>query len=563
MNKNISKFSLSNYTLAIQIVIINFITAALVLIFLIFFNYSLLNSNKNIKIKTNEIEFQIKDIANYLSNNAVIRIPEFNEENCSRSINSFNDPKENSCGEIILSEPQLDPFSTQNYLISNYLNQENNIKIYNVDLIKYSDTNNLYLKEDVIEIDLKEESKKNNFFEKYREKYLIFFNRFQLSFNKKELSKSIYNYKGDISLVLETIKTEKNFSKIFEIEKNNLSLISVSPIINNNNIYGVILITGNLLIENSQSGINSFNSFNLFLVIMLLMFLISFYFSRSIVNPIKTLALIVKKEQNKFNKNHENILYPIRNDEIGDLSNEIKNMSKDLKMQITELENFAADVSHELKNPLASLKSSNELLIQNKIQNKDKGLLLKNIEKDIEQMNRLISDISNYTRTQAEIEEESFSKFDLVELIEELKNSFIINSKNINIDFKFLEKKVYINANREKLAQVFINIVNNSFSFSPANSKILIDLQSQKNYVIIYFVDQGPGIALDLSEKIFERFYSDRPSEIVSSDEFHSGLGLSISKKILDSFYGSINLSSYQPEGYKGACFEIKIPLKD
>ena len=563
MNKNISKFSLSNYTLAIQIVIINFITAALVLIFLIFFNYSLLNSNKNIKIKTNEIEFQIKDIANYLSNNAVIRIPEFNEENCSRSINSFDESEENSCGQIILSEPQLDPFSTQNYLITNYLNQQNNIKIYDIDLIKYSDTNNLYLKEDVIEIDLKEESKKNNFFEKYREKYLIFFNRFQISFNKKELSKSISNYKGDISLVLETIKTEKNFSKIFEIEKNNLSIISVSPIINNNNIYGVILITGNLLIENSQSGVNSFNLFNLFLVIMLLMFLISFYFSRSIVNPIKTLALIVKKEQNKFNKNLDNILYPIRNDEIGDLSNEIKNMSKDLKMQITELENFAADVSHELKNPLASLKSSNELLIQNKIENKDKELLLNNIEKDIEQMNRLISDISNYTRTQAEIEEESFSKFDLVELIEELKNSFMINSKNINIDFKSLKKPVYINANREKLAQVFINIVNNSFSFYPANSKILIDLQSQTNYVIIYFADQGPGIALDLSEKIFERFYSDRPSEIVSSDEFHSGLGLSISKKILDSFYGSINLSSYQPEGYKGACFEIKIPLKD
>ena len=160
MNKNISKFSLSNYTLAIQIVIINFITAALVLIFLIFFNYSLLNSNKNIKIKTNEIESQIKDIANYLSNNAVIRIPEFNEENCSRSINSFDESEENSCGQIILSEPQLDPFSTQNYLITNYLNQQNNIKIYDIDLIKYSDTNNLYLKEDVIEIDLEEESKK-------------------------------------------------------------------------------------------------------------------------------------------------------------------------------------------------------------------------------------------------------------------------------------------------------------------------------------------------------------------------------------------------------------------
>ena len=132
VNNKISNLSLSNYSLAIQIVVINLFTTIIGLFFLFFFNYFLLTNNTNIQNKINQINVQMQDITNYLQNNAIIRIPQFNEENCQRSIQS--DTNNNlGCGEIILSEPQLDPFSTQNYLVSKHLNQKNNIRIYNID----------------------------------------------------------------------------------------------------------------------------------------------------------------------------------------------------------------------------------------------------------------------------------------------------------------------------------------------------------------------------------------------------------------------------------------------
>ena len=133
------------------------------------------------------------------------------------------------------------------------------------------------------------------------------------------------------------------------------------------------------------------------------MFLLSIIFTRSIIRPIKALSYLVKVEKDKFNPPLNALNYPVRNDEIGGLSNNIQNMSRELKSQINELEKFAADVAHELKNPLANLKTSNELLAENKIKSEDKKLLFNNIIKDIDRMNRLISDISDYTRTQAEI----------------------------------------------------------------------------------------------------------------------------------------------------------------
>ena len=393
VNNKISNLSLSNYSLAIQIVIINIFTTIIGLFFLFFFNYFLLTNNTNIQNKINQINVQMQDITNYLQNNAIIRIPQFNEENCQRSIQS--DTNNNlGCGEIILSEPQLDPFSTQNYLISKHLNQKNNIRIYNIDLIKYVDSEDLYMSSDVSEVDIEKKFTKGNFFKLYKTNYLSLFNNIQRYFDKQEILKSIDPYIEDIALITETIKKRKSFSKIFEIEKENLLFTKLSPIAKNNNIYGVVLINGNLIQENTESGLTSFNLLNLFLIIVFFMFFLSFLFSKSIINPIQALSVIAKKERDKFINYSNNLKYPIRNDEIGILSKEIENMSKDLKLRINELENFAADVSHELKNPLASLKSANELLINNKITKDDKLLLLQNIRKDVEQMNNLISDIS-------------------------------------------------------------------------------------------------------------------------------------------------------------------------
>ena len=116
-----------------------------------------------------------------------------------------------------------------------------------------------------------------------------------------------------------------------------------------------------------------------------------------------------------------------------------------------------------------------------------------------------------------------------------------------------------IQANRDKLAQVFINLIENSFSFAPLKSNLFIDLLIEDDNAVIYIADQGKGINMNVKEKIFERFYTDRSYE----SGYHSGLGLSISKKIMESFFGSIELSNNHLKNYNGACFKLKLPLKD
>ncbi len=571
VNKKLSRLSLSYYSLATQIIIINLFTAIIGLSFLVFFNYFLLTNNSKIEIKAKQINMQTNEITTYLQKNAVKRIPQFNEEECKR-LNNLDKKNQNNisfnCGAKILSEPLLDPSATQDYLFSKFLNLNNHIRIYDVNLIKYADTESFFSAAEVVEVTIQElpndiEDQKNpediNIFTKYKEQYFSLFHKLQLFFDNKKLLKDSTDFREDINLAVETLKKQKILSKIFKIDNNHFYLTKLSPIIINNNIYGIVIVSGNLIQANPEAALTSFNLLNLFLIIIFFMFVLSTFFSKSIVNPIKILSKIVKIEQDKLIQISNNLNYPIRNDEIGSLSKEIKNMSLDLKLRINELENFAADVSHELKNPLASLKSSNELLLENKIKSEQKFLLLNNIQKDIERMNRLISDISNYALTQIEIDGELFIKFDLIELIKELIQSFSNNIKKIKINFKYENNPTLVRANRDKLAQVFINLIDNSFSFSPIESELSIIQLIENNSVIIYIIDQGKGIDKKVKEKIFDRFYTDRSH----TSEFHSGLGLSISKKIIESFFGSIELSDFYLKGYNGACFKLKLPLKE
>ena len=575
VSNNIKKISLSNYSLTTQIIIINILTALLGCIFLLLINYLLISNNNNLDKQINNIASDLNRITIFLSNNAIKRVPQFNVENCD--INSSN--AETECGEKFFSDPQLDPTLTQKYLLENYLYGIHKVKIYDDSWIRYADTEDIFISEDVVEIDNKQtlsnldiflsrkgsdEDKitenKDSLFNKYKENYLDLFNNLQKYFNNKFLSKiGVGKYKSEILLVQETIKKIANVSYLYKDENQDTILVSSAPIIKSGNTYGVAIVSGILKSENNESGLISFNLINLFIIIIFIMFFLSLLFSQSIVSPIKILSKILRSERDKSNKKNNKLTYPERNDEIGILSDDIHSMSEDLKNRISEIEGFAADVSHELKNPLASLKSSNELLVENKISNEKKYLLLRNMQKDIDRMNVLITDISRYTLTQVEIDEELFYNFDVVEFLNDFLEPYFTNTKNIKINFEFEKKISMINANKDKLAQVLSNLIDNSLSYSPQNSEILIEQKTTDKDVIISFFDQGSGINASLKNKIFERFYTDRE---VNQDK-HSGLGLSIAKKIIESFSGSLKLNNVKSEKYFGACFSIILPLID
>ncbi len=551
VNNASKNFFLSNYSLTYQLIIINLFTAILGMIFLIIFNYFVISNHKKVDLKIIENISQISKIANYLTETAIVRVQLFNEQ-CENNTNQ-NFENNAECEQLILSEPLLDPSITQKYLIQNYLDKDFTILIYDNLKRLFLDTSKIYESKEVIEIDLVNKSKNYDFFNEYKNFYLKRYQDIEDFFVKKNYKDSLKKFYGDTSIVVETSE-RKSLTSTLHISKDNNLIQKLSiPIIKNESLFGVVLITDILNHKNTQKGINSFNLINLYFIIIIIMFLSSLFFSRSIVRPIKLLSKITQMERDKSKRD---ILYqyPIRGDEIGILGDDIKNMSDDLKKRVSEIESFAADVSHELKNPLSGLKSSSELLMSGKIDQEKQNLLLSNIDNDIKRMNILISDISNYTLTQAEISREILEETNIVFIIQEFLMSLI--EKNDLIDFNCIEKEILININKNKFIQVLHNLFDNAFSYSVDKNRILISLKILNGSCYIYIADQGPGISLDFKEKIFERFYTDRISE-----NRHTGLGLSISRNIIESFDGEIKLITNPFKTHQGACFEIKLPL--
>jgi two-component system sensor histidine kinase ChvG len=227
-------------------------------------------------------------------------------------------------------------------------------------------------------------------------------------------------------------------------------------------------------------------------------------------------------------------------------------MVETLSERMTATERFAADVAHELKNPLTSLKSAVEtaLIVKNK---EDLKKLLGIIRHDIERLDRLITDISSTSKLDAELSRSVFSTVDIKILLQNIIESHrdplvrgrnglqtkVMASGKVDIELKEQEdEKFYTHGMGHRLAQVFQNLLDNALSFSPPNSKITISLTRRLGAIIVVLEDEGPGIPETKLETIFERFYSERPE--TESFGNHSGLGLSICRQIILAHQGRI-----------------------
>ena len=221
------------------------------------------------------------------------------------------------------------------------------------------------------------------------------------------------------------------------------------------------------------------------------------------------------------------------------------------------IENFAADVAHEIKNPLTSLKSAVEVL--SNIKDKKKiNKLTKIIIQDIQRLDRLVTDISNASRLDAELSREKMQKINIKKILEETVDFY--NREKNKILFNFTRNSNYfIYGNKERLSQIFNNLIDNALSFNKKNKKIEIFLKSNKNNVFVEIKDYGPGIHINNFNKIFERFYTERPSHEKFGN--HSGLGLSIVKQILDVHRGLIKVENRLDKNKKtiGAKFIITL----
>ena len=317
----------------------------------------------------------------------------------------------------------------------------------------------------------------------------------------------------------------------------NLILFVALPIKNLRVIRGAVLISSSSdRIEHELLDLEK-ELFKTLGIILLATLGLGVYLVKSITNPIIKLAkyadYITENKTVRLDKISD---FPIYKDEIGDLSNSFSKMIKEIQIRVDHIANFGADVAHELKNPLTSLRSASETLI--KIKNKgDQEKLINIIQKDIERINRLISDISLSSKLDAELSRIKFKRININKLIETL-----IEVRRVSLGYKFKFKSkfkdLYIQGNENKIVQVLDNLIDNAFSFSPVKKPIEVELKLKNKKVYIIIEDQGKGFPENALPKVFNRFYTERPE----TEEFgkHSGLGLSISKQIIEAHNGEI-----------------------
>jgi len=294
--------------------------------------------------------------------------------------------------------------------------------------------------------------------------------------------------------------------------------------------------------------------------------LLSIYLSWSIARPIRLLAAGADRVTRDLLPVEDIPDLSSRNDEIGDLSISLRTMTEALQDRINAVERFAADVAHELKNPLSSIRSAAETMQRVDGVN-SRSQLTELLQDDIRRMDRLITDISAASRLDAELARELSKPVDLREMLTIIIEVYAARSNSQNIQLNFsteVDEPILVTGIEERLAQVFQNLVDNAVSFSPQQGSVTIILTRHINLATVTIEDEGPGLPADNTNRVFERFYSERPT----SEKFgnHSGLGLSIAKQIIEAHGGEITGSNRTPINgppgkIYGACFTVTLPL--
>lgn len=349
----------------------------------------------------------------------------------------------------------------------------------------------------------------------------------------------------------------------WEKDKGDIILTAAAPIQNVKHVMGVVL-----LVRDGKGVQNSINEvrvdvFRVFLGSLGITVMLSIYLSGLISRPLQKLANAAEAVRTGKGRKIEIPDMSGRRDEIGELSIVLRDMTQALWDRMDTIERFAADVAHEIKNPLTSMRSAIETVARVK-DDESRKKLMDIIHHDVQRLDRLISDISSASRLDAELSRDEMGDVDLVSLLQQLQDAYKKplsraekeaqhNDSNIalhipeSIDFT-------VRGNADRLSQVFTNLIGNAISFSLDSQIVDVTLLRNNNEIEIRVEDRGPGIPESKIETIFERFYTERPNH--EDYGSHSGLGLSISKQIVKAHNGQIYAENIvDGDDIKGARF--------
>jgi len=304
-----------------------------------------------------------------------------------------------------------------------------------------------------------------------------------------------------------------------------------------------------------------------FLILLGVMVVLSMLLARTIAGPVARLADSAERVRHRIRSRVEIPDFTSRRDEIGHLSRTLRDMTNALYSRIEAIESFAADVAHELKNPLTSLRSAVETLPLARSE-ESKSRLLGVIQHDVKRLDRLISDISDASRLDAELQRQEVAPVDVAKLLNTLVTvaNEVRKHDEVGVSLAFEgggPTDFVVPGHDSRLGQVIDNLIENARSFSPAGGNVRVTCRRLRHQIEIVVDDDGPGIRPEALEKIFERFYTDRPEQGFGQN---SGLGLSISKQIVEAHGGRIWAENRFAAGEHseakvlGARFVVRLP---
>lgn len=353
-------------------------------------------------------------------------------------------------------------------------------------------------------------------------------------------------------------------------------LTAAIPIWGEENVKGIVMLVNDQEDIRKELGDMWFNILKIFIVTLLITVLLSIYLSGVIAKPLRKLASAAEKVRRGKLKHTDIPDMSDRHDEIGELSVVLRDMTHALWERMDTIEAFAADVSHEIKNPLTSLKSAVEAarVVTKKA---DLEKLLDVIRHDVDRLDRLITDISGASRLDAELSREAFSVVNLKEVLAQILDAYrgplerqdsverpvgSVLRNGVLISLKIHDGgDIFVRGSDDRLFQVFQNIIENALSFSGVEKRIDIAVSIKANRVTVAIEDEGPGVPESKLKDVFERFYSERPDY----EEYgrHSGLGLSICKQIITAHGGVIYAENRKDRSgnIKGARFVVVLNM--
>ena len=304
--------------------------------------------------------------------------------------------------------------------------------------------------------------------------------------------------------------------------------------------------------------------FIVFAAALVITILLSFYLAGTLARPVLRLAAAAERVRRGLGRGSDEIPdFTGRGDEIGELSGVLREMTSALHERMDAIERFAADVSHEIKNPLTSLRSAVETAARVSDPDQQKKLMAI-IQEDVQRLDRLITDISNASRLDAELSRAEAETIDIAGMLATLHEIYTAGDTQTEVALKISgERPFRVAAIEDRLVQVFRNLLQNAISFSPPSGRVTLSLARHESDIEIDVCDDGPGLPESKLDAVFNRFYTERPE----GEKFgtHSGLGLSISKQIVEAHGGSIRAENRYTldRTVRGARFIVRLPLSD